>query len=75
MSRYPVRPRLGRLLVIPRPGRDLLQRAGRYSVEGFSPMTCLITIARNRANDQLRARQGIALDAIPEPPDVLQVKP
>ena len=47
------------------------QRAVRYSVEGYSPMTWLITIARNRAIDQLRARRkGIALDAIPEPPDV-----
>ena len=46
------------------------QKAGRYKAAGYSPMTWLITIARNKAIDQLRARRdGVALDAITEPPD------
>ena len=46
------------------------QKAGRYTAQGYSPMTWLITIARNRAIDQLRARRtGMSIDAIPEPPD------
>ena len=32
--------------------------AGRYRVTGHSPMTWLITIARNTAIDRLRARRG-----------------
>jgi len=32
--------------------------AGRYQVNGLSPMTWLITIARNHAIDKLRARRG-----------------
>jgi RNA polymerase sigma-70 factor (ECF subfamily) len=32
--------------------------AGRYQVNGLSPMTWLITIARNRAIDRLRARRA-----------------
>lgn len=32
--------------------------ADRYAANGLSPMTWLITIARNRAIDRLRARQG-----------------
>ena len=44
------------------------QKAGRYRSDGYSPMTWLITIARNKAIDQLRARRdSIALDAIAEP--------
>ena len=32
--------------------------AGRYRVNGLSPMTWLITVARNHAIDRLRARSG-----------------
>lgn len=32
--------------------------AGRYSANGLSPMTWLMTIARNQSIDRLRARQG-----------------
>lgn len=32
--------------------------ADRYAVNGWSPMTWLITIARNRSIDRLRARKG-----------------
>lgn len=32
--------------------------ADRYAANGWSPMTWLITIARNRSIDKLRARQG-----------------
>ena len=34
------------------------QGASRYAANGLSPMTWLITIARNRAIDRLRARRG-----------------
>ncbi len=34
------------------------QRAGRYQVNGLSPMTWLITIARNASIDKLRARRA-----------------
>lgn len=44
------------------------QRADRYAVTGHSPMTWLITIARNMAIDRLRARRAgtVGLDAAPE---------
>lgn len=45
--------------------------AGRYAANGLSPMTWLITIARNRAIDRARARRpvegGEALMAMPDP--------
>ncbi|MGI1663448.1 sigma-70 family RNA polymerase sigma factor [Palleronia sp. KMU-117] len=43
-------------------------KAGRYSANGLSPMTWLITLARNIAIDRLRARKAPAdgLDAMPE---------
>ncbi len=34
------------------------RNAGRYAANGLSPMTWLITIARNSAIDRLRARKG-----------------
>jgi len=45
------------------------KNAGRYNVNGLSPMTWLITIARNAAIDRLRARKtpaegGEALDRL-----------
>lgn len=45
--------------------------AGRYSVNGFSPMTWLITVARNSSIDRLRSRKARAedLDAASELPD------
>lgn len=49
------------------------QNAGRYKVNGLSPMTWLITVARNLAIDRLRARRSgqgeplAAADAVPDP--------
>lgn len=36
------------------------QKAGSYASNGYSPMTWLITLARNRAIDRLRARKAPA---------------
>lgn len=36
----------------------LWHNAGRYRVNGLSPMTWLVTVARNHAIDRLRARRG-----------------
>lgn len=43
-------------------------KAGRYAATGHSPMTWLITVARNLAIDRLRARRdgGVDLDAAGE---------
>jgi RNA polymerase sigma-70 factor (ECF subfamily) len=38
------------------------QKAGNYSANGYSPMTWLITLARNLAIDRLRARKAPATD-------------
>ncbi len=44
--------------------------AGRYAVNGLSPMTWLITIARNAGIDRLRARPKFAdSDVVPEMAD------
>lgn len=44
--------------------------AGRYRANGLSPMTWLITVARNAAIDRLRARPRVApADSRPEAPD------
>ena len=41
------------------------RHAGRYSANGLSPMTWMITIARNTAIDRLRqTRPGVALDDV-----------
>lgn len=45
------------------------QKADRYSANGLSPMTWLITLARNIAIDRLRARRAPMdpIDDVPEP--------
>lgn len=43
--------------------------AGRYAANGLSPMTWLITIARNAGIDRLRARPRAAADAPMDPAD------
>ncbi|WP_102108271.1 sigma-70 family RNA polymerase sigma factor [Oceaniglobus roseus] len=47
------------------------RNADRYRANGFSPMTWLITVARNGAIDRLRARRVKAedLDVVTEVPD------
>lgn len=44
----------------------LWQRAGQYRSNGYSPMTWLITIARNAAVDRLRKarREGVATEPV-----------
>ncbi|MGR3503510.1 sigma-70 family RNA polymerase sigma factor [Pseudaestuariivita sp.] len=37
-------------------------KAGLYKANGYSPMTWLITLARNTAIDRLRARKTVTLD-------------
>lgn len=66
-----------RILKDPAEAEDVLQdvyvkiwsHAGRYAANGLSPMTWLITIARNAGIDRLRARARIAPDAPPDAPD------
>jgi RNA polymerase sigma-70 factor, ECF subfamily len=36
--------------------------AGKYQVSGYSPITWLVTIARNQAIDRIRARRPLATD-------------
>lgn len=50
----------------------LWHNAGRYQSNGLSPMTWLITVARNHAIDRLRARRGgtAALDEAAELADL-----
>lgn len=38
------------------------QKADTYAVNGYSPMTWLITLTRNLAIDRLRARKGTTVD-------------
>lgn len=47
------------------------QKAGSYAVNGYSPMTWLITLARNLAIDKLRARKSPleSIEDVPEPRD------
>ncbi len=42
------------------------QKANRYAVNGYSPMTWLITLARNQAIDKLRARKAPAVEITEE---------
>lgn len=47
------------------------RNAGRYRVNGLSPMTWLITVARNHAIDRVRARraENADLDVVNQMPD------
>lgn len=45
------------------------RNAGRYAANGLSPMTWLITIARNAGIDRLRARPRVAGGEVPDAPD------
>ena len=45
------------------------QKSDRYAVNGYSPMTWLITLARNQSIDKLRARKAPAQD-IDDMPDL-----
>jgi RNA polymerase sigma-70 factor (ECF subfamily) len=49
----------------------LWHNAGRYQANGLSPMTWLITIARNHAIDRLRARRAASgdMNELAETPD------
>lgn len=49
-------------------------KAGHYTAGGYSPMTWLITVARNRAIDRLRARRRGAED-IDDLPDLADTAP
>lgn len=51
---------------------DIWHNTGRYQVNGLSPMTGLITIARNRAVDRRRARRctSAVLDEVAELADL-----
>lgn len=49
--------------------------AGRYSANGLSPMTWLITVARNHAVDRLRARAARRHDPIDEAHEVADPAP
>ncbi|THH38640.1 sigma-70 family RNA polymerase sigma factor [Aliishimia ponticola] len=50
------------------------QKASLYRANGYSPMTWLITLARNAAIDRLRARKAPAVD-IDEVPDLRDAGP
>lgn len=51
------------------------QNSGRYRVNGLSPMTWLITVARNHSIDRLRARRGHRAAAIDEVAELADLRP